>query len=96
MVEKLNEQQIKEALSGFTDWALCEDREAIQKTFKFSDFREAWAFMNACAEKAEEINHHPEWLNIYNKVDVTLSTHDVGGLSALDFKLAHFMDEHGS
>lgn len=94
MAEKLNEEQIAQALANFEGWTRCDGRDAIQKTFKFKDFKEAWSFMNACAVKAEEINHHPEWLNVYNKVEVTLSTHDIGGLSALDFKFAHFMDKY--
>lgn len=93
MAEKQNEQQVKTALEALNGWTLCPQRNAIQKIFKFSDFKEAWTFMNACAEKAEEMNHHPEWLNVYNKVEVTLSTHDAGGLTALDFELARVMDQ---
>lgn len=69
-----------------------EGRDAIKKEFKFSDFNEAWGFMTRTALKAESMNHHPEWFNVYNKVEVTLSTHDCQGLSLRDIKLANFMD----
>ena len=70
-----------------------EERDnALCATFEFKDFIEAFGFMTAVALLAEKQNHHPEWSNVYNKVDVTLTTHDAGGLSALDIKLAQFMD----
>lgn len=69
-----------------------EGRDAIKKEFKFSDFNEAWGFMSCVALKAESMNHHPEWFNVYNRVEVTLSTHDCQGLSSRDIKLASFMD----
>lgn len=68
------------------------DRDAIEKQFKFADFKMAWGFMSACALKAEAMDHHPEWSNVYNKVDVTLTTHDANGVTALDVELAGFMD----
>lgn len=70
-----------------------EGRDAIKKQFNFSDFNEAWGFMSRVALKAESMNHHPEWFNVYNRVEVTLSTHDCQGLSARDVKLANFMDK---
>ncbi|EGD81600.1 transcriptional coactivator/pterin dehydratase [Salpingoeca rosetta] len=73
-------------------WKLQKDRDAIEKSFNFKDFSEAWAFMSRVALKAEELCHHPEWFNVYNRLDVTLSTHDVSGLSAKDFTMAEFMD----
>ena len=76
-------------------WSLVEGRDAIKKSFKFSDFNEAWGFMCRTALKAESMNHHPEWFNVYNNVDVTLSTHDCSGLSFRDVKLATFMDSVG-
>ena len=69
-----------------------QDRDAISKRFVFTDFNQAWGFMNRVALVAEKMDHHPEWFNVYNKVDVTLSTHDCGGLSDKDIKLALFMD----
>jgi len=67
-------------------------REAYFKLFKFSDFKQAFSFMTSIAMKAEQINHHPEWENVYNKVRITLTTHDVGGISQLDYDLAIFAD----
>ena len=69
------------------------ERDTIEKTFKFSDFKTAWGFMSAVALKAEAMDHHPEWFNVYNKVEVTLTTHDVDGVSEKDVELARFMDE---
>ena len=73
-------------------WTMVEGRDAITKTYKFADFVEAVGFMTRAALWAEKFDHHPEWFNVYNKVEVTLSTHDVGGLSALDAKLARKLD----
>jgi 4a-hydroxytetrahydrobiopterin dehydratase len=82
-----------EALQQLTGWRAVEGREAISKSYKFGDFSAAFAFMTRTALKAEQMDHHPEWFNVYNRVDVTLSTHDAGGVTALDVKLAKFMDE---
>ncbi len=68
-------------------------KEALKKDFFFKDFIEAFGFMKAVAIKAEEINHHPEWFNVYNKVFVELTTHDKGGVSEKDYEMAKFMDE---
>ena len=68
-------------------------REAYRKLFKFTDFKEAFSFMTSIAMKAEQINHHPEWENVYNKVKITLTTHDVGGVSQLDYDMALFADK---
>lgn len=73
-------------------WALMDDRDALQKTFKFGSFIEAWGWMSQMAIEAEKLNHHPEWFNVYNRVEVTLTTHDVDGLSDLDLALANKMD----
>ncbi|NCQ24625.1 MAG: 4a-hydroxytetrahydrobiopterin dehydratase [Rhodobacteraceae bacterium CG17_big_fil_post_rev_8_21_14_2_50_63_15] len=73
-------------------WSVDETRDAISKEFTFNDFIEAFGFMTRAAIWAEKWNHHPEWFNVYNRVQVTLTTHDVGGLSALDVKLARKMD----
>ncbi|MBS1302129.1 4a-hydroxytetrahydrobiopterin dehydratase [Loktanella sp. SALINAS62] len=74
-------------------WALQDDRDAIQKTFQFKNFVQAFGWMTQIAIRAEKINHHPEWSNVYKTVEVTLTTHDVDGLSALDAKLAQIMDD---
>ena len=73
-------------------WEMVEGRDAIVKTYKFENFIEAWGFMSRAAILAEKLNHHPEWFNVYNRVEVTLTTHDAGGLSALDVELANGMD----
>jgi 4a-hydroxytetrahydrobiopterin dehydratase len=82
-----------EALAQLDGWKAVQDREAICKQFKFRNFSEAWAFMTRCALLAETMDHHPEWFNVYNRVDVTLTTHDVGGVSSLDVAMARKMDE---
>ena len=68
------------------------ERDAIQRTFRFADFAAAFAFMTRVALMAEKLDHHPEWFNVYNRVDVTLTTHDADGVTELDVKLATFMD----
>lgn len=73
-------------------WAIVDGRDAITKEFKFGNFVDAFGFMTRAAIWAEKWNHHPEWFNVYNRVEVTLSTHDVDGLSELDIKLATKMD----
>ncbi|KAK3908129.1 putative pterin-4-alpha-carbinolamine dehydratase [Frankliniella fusca] len=74
-------------------WSMVENRDAIYKEFLFKDFNEAFGFMSRTALLAEKMDHHPEWFNVYNKVQVTLSSHDVNGLSQRDIKLASFMDK---
>ena len=74
-------------------WVMAEGRDAIQKTFQFKNFVEAFGFMTQTAIWAEKLNHHPEWSNVYKTVEVTLTTHDTGGLSELDGKLAAKMDQ---
>lgn len=94
MTERLSDTARKTTLTPLLDagWALDERRDAISKTFKFGDFAEAIGFMTRAAIWAEKWNHHPEWSNVYARVEVTLTTHDVGGLSALDVKLARKLD----
>jgi len=77
---------------GQTGWRGVPDRDAIRKILKFKSFSEAWGFMSRAALAAEKLNHHPEWSNVYNVVDITLTTHDAGGLSALDITLAQRID----
>lgn len=76
-----------------TGWARSPDGKAIEKTFKFGSFTQAFGFMTQAAIHAEKINHHPEWFNVYSRVEVRLTTHDAGGLSPLDVKLAGIMDK---
>lgn len=92
MAEKLDGAERADALARLQDWSLVEGRDAIQKSFKFKDFRGAFGFMTQAALVAERMDHHPEWFNVYNRVDVTLSTHDAGGLTRLDVELAAAMD----
>lgn len=85
------------AISELSGWAVKSgDRDAIEKTYKFADFKTAFGFMTSCALKAEQMDHHPEWFNVYNRVEVTLTTHDAGGVTKLDIDLAKFMDELAS
>ena len=95
MSKPLSNQERLNKLSTLTDtgWTLVEGRDAIFKCYKFSSFIEAFSWMSAAALWSEKMNHHPEWFNVYNRVEVTLTTHDVGGLSALDIKLAQKMDD---
>lgn len=92
MAEKLSAEERAEALEQLDGWSEVEGRDAISKTFRFADFNEAFGWMARAALVAEKMNHHPEWFNVWNRVDVTLSTHDAGGLTALDTKLAEKMD----
>ncbi|MCB9991041.1 MAG: 4a-hydroxytetrahydrobiopterin dehydratase [Rhodospirillales bacterium] len=96
MVEKLSDAEIESAMGELGGWELIKDGGAIRKSFQFKNFSAAWAFMSRAALLAEKMNHHPEWFNVWNKVDVTLNTHDVGGLSELDFKMAKRMDQYSS
>jgi 4a-hydroxytetrahydrobiopterin dehydratase len=75
-----------------TGWNIVDGRDAIMKVFLFNDFISAFGFMTKVAIYTEKLNHHPEWFNVYNKVEVTLSTHDCGGISKLDIELANIMD----
>jgi len=88
MVEKLAGAARAKALAGLAGWSEVEGRDAIQKSFKFADFNAAFGFMSRVALLAEKADHHPEWFNVYNRVDITLSTHDAGGLSQRDIALA--------
>ena len=94
--KKLAEDDINNALQELEGWEKVEGKDAIFKSFKFKNFNEAWGFMNRCALVAEKMNHHPEWFNVWNRVDVTLNTHDVGGLSELDIKMAKRMNSFSS
>lgn len=87
-VEKLSEEERKSWLDALDGWELAQGRDAIERTFKFKDFSEAWGFMSRVALIAESSDHHPEWSNVYNTVEVTLTTHDADGLSHRDVKMA--------
>lgn len=91
-VAKLSDQEIADALTKLTGWSRVEGRAAITKKFQFADFNEAWGFMSRVALAAERQDHHPEWANVWNRVEITLSTHDAGGLSARDVKLAETIE----
>ena len=92
MVAKLQGAARTTALAALKGWAEIEGRDAIGKSFKFKDFNQAWGFMARVALAAEKLDHHPEWFNVYNRVDITLSTHDAGGLSERDIALARLID----
>lgn len=92
MRERLTGEARRQALSKLAGWREVEGRDAIAKKFVFKNFNEAFGFMSRAALMAEKLDHHPEWSNIYKTVEVTLSTHDAGGLTELDVKLAEAMD----
>jgi len=93
---KLTGEERAAAIGGLGGWTEVQGRDAIQKSFKFANFIEAFGFMSKVALFAEKHDHHPEWFNVYNRVDVTLSTHDVGGLSEKDIVLAREMDKYSA
>ncbi|MFN7025912.1 MAG: 4a-hydroxytetrahydrobiopterin dehydratase [Pseudorhizobium sp.] len=90
--ERLVAEQLDNILADLPGWSLREDGQGINKTFKFRNFAEAFGFMSECALVAERLNHHPEWSNVYSRVDVALTTHAVSGLTMHDVKLAKAMD----
>ena len=92
VVARLEETAIARALAALPDWTLDEDGVGISRRFKFNNFNAAFGFMTRCALEAEKADHHPEWSNVYNKVDIRLTTHDAGGLSQRDFDLAAKID----
>ena len=92
MIEGLSEAERAEALDTLPDWDYVEARDAITRTLVFADFAEAFGFMARVALMAERADHHPEWSNIYNRVEILLTTHDAGGLSHRDVELASAID----
>jgi 4a-hydroxytetrahydrobiopterin dehydratase len=88
VIEKLKADERAAALKELTGWQEVDGRDAIRRSFKFKTFNEAWGFMTRVALLAEKADHHPEWSNVYNRVDILLSTHDCNGLSQRDVKLA--------
>jgi 4a-hydroxytetrahydrobiopterin dehydratase len=93
MTQKLSTDARKAALAKLSGWSEVKGRDAITKTFVFADFNAAFGFMTRIAMVAEKLNHHPEWLNVYKTVEVTLSTHGAGGLTERDIALAEAMDK---
>jgi 4a-hydroxytetrahydrobiopterin dehydratase len=96
MAVKLTGAARTDALAGLSGWAEVQGRDALTKRFVFKDFNEAFGWMARIALVAEKMDHHPEWHNVYRTVDVTLATHDVGGLSDLDIAMAKAMDQMAS
>ena len=94
--EKLPAETIADNLQKMEGWVLSQDGLSIWKAFRFKSFVEAFGFMSECALAAEKFGHHPEWFNVYNKVDVTLATHDAGGVTQKDIDLAVAMDGYAT
>jgi 4a-hydroxytetrahydrobiopterin dehydratase len=94
-VTKLSPTDLEPQLEHLEGWGLIQgNHSSIQKEWKFTNFREAWAFMSYVAEEADRLDHHPDWQNQYNRVHITLSTHDAGGLTQLDIDLARAIDAY--
>jgi 4a-hydroxytetrahydrobiopterin dehydratase len=93
MAAKLSADARKAALAKLSGWSEVSGRDAISKKFTFKDFNQAFGFMTRAALVAEKMDHHPEWFNVYKTVEVTLATHDAGGVTELDVKLAEAMDK---
>ena len=91
--QKMDSTEISEKLASVSGWEIDAGETALSRTFKFADFSEAFGFMARAALVADKLDHHPEWKNVYSTVDVRLTTHDAGGLTDLDFKLAAAMDK---
>ncbi|ESY87961.1 4a-hydroxytetrahydrobiopterin dehydratase [Mesorhizobium australicum] len=92
--EKLGREAAEAALTGLEGWTLAQDGASIGRTFTFVNFSEAFAFMTRVALAAEKMDHHPDWSNVYKTVNVTLNTHDAGGVTALDIDLAKKMNRY--
>lgn len=90
---KLTDSEIETALDNLSGWSICEQGNALERSVKFHDFNGAFSFMAAVALKAEQMNHHPEWFNVYNRVDIVLTTHSDGGVTAKDINLACFIND---
>jgi 4a-hydroxytetrahydrobiopterin dehydratase len=91
-IARLTDAERETVLAKLPGWALRADGLAIERKLRFGDFGEAFAFMTRVAIEAEKVDHHPEWFNVYNRVEITLTTHDAGGLSARDVALAKFIE----
>jgi 4a-hydroxytetrahydrobiopterin dehydratase len=93
MAERLDDNAIAQMIEQLTGWTRSADGKAIEKIFRFANFNAAFGWMTRAAIKAEQLNHHPEWFNVYNRVEVRLTTHDQDGLTDLDHRLAQAMDK---
>jgi 4a-hydroxytetrahydrobiopterin dehydratase len=93
MIEKLSDKERVELLRDHPAWTMVAKRDAIERHLVFADFETAFAFMCKVAAAAERMDHHPEWFNVYNKLDITLTTHQVNGLSRRDSEMAQFIDQ---
>ena len=91
-VARLTDSEREDLLRAHPEWSLARDGEAIERTFKFADFNAAFGFMTRVALLADKADHHPEWFNVYNRVEITLTTHDAGGLSRRDADMAKAID----
>lgn len=91
-MQPLDEAQRQAALAELGKWRLQNGRDAIERSIRFADFNAAWGFMTRVAIEAEKMDHHPEWFNVWNWVDIVLSTHDAGGLTERDLRLARKID----
>lgn len=94
MINKLSPDSVEKHLSTLAGWGTSSTGHAIQKTVKFQNFSEAWGFMNRVALLAEKMDHHPEWFNVYNRVDITLTTHDANGISERDIAMARHIEAY--
>jgi 4a-hydroxytetrahydrobiopterin dehydratase len=93
MNERLHGQTRIKSLKDLPDWKDAEGRDAIEKRFQFKNFRQAWGFMTQVGLVAEKMDHHPEWSNVYGRVDITLTTHSAQGVTSLDIELARKIEE---
>lgn len=93
MADRLTDAARAEALATLSEWQAVEGGDAITRSLRFKDFNQAFGFMSRVAMMAEKLDHHPEWFNVYDRVEITLSTHDAGGLTELDVRLARFIDQ---
>lgn len=92
MAQKLDQEARTALLKAHPEWQLVEGRDALRRSFKFKTFNQAFGFMARIAMQAEKLDHHPEWSNVYNRVEILMTTHDVDGISELDAKMIKFID----
>ena len=92
MADTLSQAALDEALASLPDWTVAAGGAALERSYRFSDFLTAFGFMGRVAVYADVVDHHPEWFNVYNRVDVTLTSHDAGGITRRDIAMARFMD----
>ncbi len=93
MSDRLTGKELQDAVASLDSWSMVEGRDAITKSYEFKDFSAAFGWMARVAMMAEKLDHHPEWFNVYNRVDVTLASHDVDGVSTRDITLARALDD---